>query len=414
MFYLQCSIHPLRMARGRRQCIGAAVALSLFLTALAVLQMQSMHETTAASVTVPAALRLLSYQPPGNGWNNQRIALENALVLAKLLNRTLLVHPLSPHELGAKLKAGHQSGYEAYNLLNESDLLPLSHFMDLEQMAQLVPVIEVNTSHNRFKADHSHLTWRNVCHSSGFGYWVDQPPAMAAEVLLLSKQKFTSNLIWKQKCAEEQQRAERDPSPIVRFVTELAATEDEMLYFEQGTLFGIQLRFTTLEMALTAQGWVMKHVLYNREVWGRVNIVAKRLGTYNAVQVRRRIHMDSKLPPSYWIDQMEAMFSKDVPVYVATDEPDQSWFLPFKTAGFNVYFANDFPDVLDFTHVPKSVRMDLLGVHEQCICQKAVKFVPSPASTFDAFIKRHRGEVRMKDGLMMETLHSCWIGHQTQ
>ena len=375
--------------------------------------MEGAHETASVK-TSAAAVRLLSYQPPGNGWNNQRIALENALVLSKLLNRTLVVHPLAPHELGAKLKAGHQSGYEAYNLLNESDLLPLNHFMDLQQMGRLVPVIEVNTSHTQFKVDYSQLTWRNVCHSSGFGYWVDQPPASATEVLLLSKQKFTSNLIWKQKCIQEQLRAERDPSPIVRFVTEFAADEAEMLYFEQGTLFGVQLRFTTLDMAKTAQDWVLRYVQYSKEVWQRVDIVARRLGNYNAVQVRRRIHMDSKLPPSYWIDQMEAMFPKDVPVYVATDEPDHSWFQPFRDAGFNVYFATDFPDVLDFAYVRKSVRMDLLGVHEQCICLKAGKFVASPASTFDAYIKRHRGEVKMKDGLMMETLHSCWIGHQTQ
>lgn len=376
---------------------------------LHVLQKQGAHDM--ATVKVLAAAKLLSYQPPGNGWNNQRIALENALVMAKLLNRILLVHPLSPHELGAKLKAGHQSGYEAYNLLNESDLLPLKHFMDLEQMSRLVPVIEVNTSHGRFRDEYGHLTWRNVCHSSGFGYWVDQPPAMAAEVLLLSKQKFTSNLIWKQKCSEEQRRAERDPSPIVRFVAEFASDQSEMLYFEQGTLFGIQLRFTTLEMARTAQEWVLRHVRYSKEVWQRVGVVGKRLGTYNAVQVRRKIHMDSKLAPSYWLDQMEAIFPKDIPVYVATDEQDHSWFQPFRAAGFNIYFAEDFPDVLDFTYVPVSVRMDLLGVHEQCICQKAGKFVASPASTFDAFIKRHRGEVKMKDGLMMETLHSYWIGH---
>lgn len=390
-----------------------AIAILLFLVSLAALRVLQPSARVMAGVTGPTAVRFLSYQPPGNGWNNQRIALENALVLAKLLNRTLVVHPLSPHELGAKLKAGHQAGYEAYNLLNESDLLPLNRFMDLQRMAQLVPVIEVNTSHNRFKADFGNLTWKNVCHSSGFGYWVDQQPVMAAEVLLLSKQKFTSNLIWKQKCPEEQHRAERDPSPIVRFITELVADPSEMLYFEQGTLFGIQLRFTTLEMARTAQQWVLHHVQYNSQVWQKVGIIGKRLGNYNAVQVRRRIHMDSRLPPSYWIDQMEAVFQKDIPVYVATDEQDQSWFQPFRDAGFNVYFAGDFPDVLDFTHVPTSVRMDLLGVHEQCICQKAGKFVASPASTFDAFIKRHRGEVKMKDGLMMETLHSCWIGHYT-
>ena len=43
-------------------------------------------------------VKYLSYFPGGGGWNNQRIAFENAVVLAKLLNRTLIVHPLAPHQ----------------------------------------------------------------------------------------------------------------------------------------------------------------------------------------------------------------------------------------------------------------------------------------------------------------------------
>lgn len=357
--------------------------------------------------------RLLSYQPPGNGWNNQRIALENALVLAKLLNRTLMVHPLAPHELGGKLKAGRNPGYVAYNMLNESNLLPLSYFMDLELMSQLVPVISVNTSHTKFIQSYSHLSWRNICHSSGFGYWVDQVPQLKEEVDFLSNQRFVSLGGWKKKCPEEQERAARDPSPIVKFVSDLVDEEAEMLYFEQGTLFGIHIRFTTFEGALAAQNWVLRHVRYSRDVWKRVEAVASRIGTYNAIQVRRKDHMDRKLLPSYWLDRMlERNFSKEMAVYVATDQLDLSWFKPFTETGFRVYFSIDFPDIFNFTHIAGSLRQDFLGVHEQSLCERAVKFVPSPASTFDAFILRHRGEVKMRDGLMIDSLHTYWIRHQ--
>ena len=53
------------------------------------------------SNTLGPGSRYLSYQPLGNGWNNQRIALKNTMVPAKLLNRTLLIHPLALHALGA-------------------------------------------------------------------------------------------------------------------------------------------------------------------------------------------------------------------------------------------------------------------------------------------------------------------------
>ena len=58
-------------------------------------------------------VKYLSYQPPGNGWNNQRVALENAIVMAKLLNRTLLLHPMAPHDKGALYKAGAKQPPEA-------------------------------------------------------------------------------------------------------------------------------------------------------------------------------------------------------------------------------------------------------------------------------------------------------------
>ena len=359
-------------------------------------------------------VRFLSYQPPGNGWNNQRVALENALVLAKLLNRTLIVHPLAPHQLGSKLKAGHHPGYVAYNMLNETNLLPLAHFIDLELLSQLVPVIAINTSHTQFIRDYNGLSWRNVCHSTGFGYWVDQVPQSWEEVEMLSEQRFISSSTWRQKCPEEQERVLKDPSPIVRYVSELNDEEAEMLYFEQGTLFGIHIRFTTRERALEAQNWVVRHVRYKRAVWERVEKIAARLKQYNAIHVHRKMHIDSRLTQNYWIDRMvEKNFSKDFPVYVATDEDNLFWFDPFRAAGYKLYFAVNFSDIFEFTNqFAPSLRSDLLAVHEQCLCEKAVQLVPSPASTFAGFILRHRHEVKTRDGLMMDTLHTYWIGHQ--
>ena len=127
-------------------------------------------------------MKYLSYQPPGNGWNNQRVALENAIVMAKLLNRTLIVHPMAPHDKGALFKAGAHPGYVAYNHLKQSDLVPLSVFLNLKLLSQLVPVQEVVTSHHQFYRDFGQLSWRNICHSMGYGYWMDQQPNTVEEI----------------------------------------------------------------------------------------------------------------------------------------------------------------------------------------------------------------------------------------
>ena len=379
--------------------------------------------------------KYISYQPPGNGWNNQRIVLENALVLAKLLNRTLVVHPLSPHELGNRLKLRYHSGYAAYNALNISDLLPLSKFLDLPLLSEVVPVAEVKNTHAQFLRDFGNITWKRICHSPGYGFWVDQVPQWAEEVELLARQKFSSlGRIWRERCREERDRYERyqknnqhdtlqltspsTASPMIRFVSDLAKDPSDMLYFEEGTLFGMQIRFTTHERALDAQHWVVDHIRYNAAVWKRVGVVSNRLGgqkNYNAIQVRRGDHMDRKLAQSFWIERMiQKNFSKEMPVYVATNNADPHWFQPFLEEGFKLYFSANFTDILNFRDIKETVRNDFLGIHEQCLCEAALHFVPSPASTFNALILRHRGEVREKDGLMMDTLHTYWIKHQSR
>lgn len=379
----------------------------------------------------PRSERYLSYQPPGNGWNNQRIVLENALVLAKLLNRTLVVHPLSPHELGNRLKMRYHFGYAAYNALNVSELLPLSKFLDLRRLSALLPVVEVDTSHPQFRKDFGRMTWKRVCHSPGYGFWVDEAPQWSEDVQLLARQKFSSlGKVWRERCKEERERYQRyhmensnemSPhllSPVIRFVSDLANDPAEMLYFEEGTLFGMQIRFITYEGALAAQRWVVDHVRYNSVVWKRVGVVIDRLGgrkRYNAIQIRRGDHMDRKLGQSFWIERMiEKNFSKEMPVYVATNNADPLWFKPFLDEGFKLYFSVNFTDTLGFKDIRETLKNDYLGIHEQCLCEAALNFVPSPASTFNALILRWRGEVKERDGLMMDTLHTYWIKHQSK
>ena len=366
----------------------------------------------------PAGPRYLSYQPPGNGWNNQRIALENALVLAKLLNRTLIIHPLAPHVLGVKMKAaGRRSGYQSYNLMTDEDLLPPALFLDLQLMSQLVPVVAVNTSHPQFVDAYSDISWTTVCHSVGFGYWVDQHPVTGLESELLSKQRFRPYEVWRKACAEEQHYAEWHPKrPIERYVSDLKRDKSEMLYFEQGTLFAIQIRFTTREKALMAQKWILDHVRYSPQIWRTVNAVAAIMGRFNAIHVRRRYHMDKHLPASYWLNRMVARnFSTSLPVYVATDQYEEELVQLLRSHGFTRLFsAQNFTTLIGVSKLSESLRSDFIGIHEQCICQLAQQFIPSPGSTFAAYILRRRGEVPTKDGLLQERIHAYWIGHQTR
>ena len=381
------------------------------------------HSTTAMNrqiVTSSSKIKYLSYQPPGNGWNNQRIALENALVLAKLLNRTLVVHPMAPHGKGNKLKVGNLQGYEVYNMLTSRDLLPLSEFLDLDLLSKIVPVKEIVTSHPQFVRDYSHLTWRNVCHSPGNGFWVDQLPQTWAQVDLLSKQTFSfAGPTWKERCREEMKRTEvwaknKNSEFLMHYISDLQGDDNDMIYFENGTLFGSQIRFTTLSRTLQAQSWVVDHVRYKNTIWKTVLKAVPTMGPqFNAIQVRRKYHIDRKLKLTYWIERMlEKKFEKNISIYIATDEVVKKWYRPLEDSGYKLYFAVDLQQYLSFNGIRQKFLKDFMAIYEQCICELAGKFVGAPASTYSGLIYRHRSEVQMRDGLMLETLHTFWIGHQ--
>ena len=59
------------------------------------------------------------------------------------------------------------------------------------------------------------LSWRNVCHSMGFGYWMDQRPTTVEEVAMFKRQHFHASKAWRKKCPKEQQQAGDSTSAIV-------------------------------------------------------------------------------------------------------------------------------------------------------------------------------------------------------
>ena len=83
---------------------------------------------------------------------------------------------------------------------------------------------------------------------------------------------------------------------------------------------------------------------------------------------------------------------------------DTSWFL----------LVINFHDLLQFHDVPDDAIEDVTstGVYEQLLCEKADKFVATPGSTFSVLILRNRNEIEVEDGLLMNSLHTFWIGHQ--
>ena len=364
-------------------------------------------------------VKYLSYQPPGGGWNNQRIVFENAVVLAKLLNRTLIVHPLAPH---LELLQIHMGDYERYNLLPKEKLLPLSNVMDLKLLSKLIPVKEFMSSHVEFQNSSNHLRWAQICHNGLLGIWVDTIPRETdAEKWKLLRRQMNKSLpayqnipSYRRICKTELKKFEADNvRPVWGIMNELAHRNEELMYFSEGCLRQ-GLFFFDRKTVLNTHEWIVRFVQFAPEIWKRVMAVLEAIkNPFNAIHVRRSDHPSSfQVKQKYWLKKLKANRALKLTrkLYIATDEKNKTWFQPFRKAGYNLFFAEDFEAQLSSNSIDSTFDQDILGVCEQLICAHADKFVGSYYSSFTMFIKRLKQQLTWKKGmLLLKPYATKWI-----
>jgi hypothetical protein len=183
--------------------------------------------------------RYLAYLPH-SGFHNQRIALENALVLARILNRTLLVPPA---HLGSNVVSYH-SFDELYRLLSHSGKQGLLH---CSKVPSGVSPPECWDYH-----DYTHLSWdwlvdlssvaieQPLFHHELFTYpWLENPPP---DTLTLRDQTA-----YDFRFVDYTPAPDAPPHPRYRLaypISTLAASNAQLI--QLGTLFGsARLRLTS-------------------------------------------------------------------------------------------------------------------------------------------------------------------------
>lgn len=364
----------------------------------------------------------LTYQPPDGGWNNHRIALENALIMAKLLNRTLIVHPVASHDMAISSRhknLAHWRNLEkqwginwVYNYMDERDLVPISQVLDLKRMRNIVDVYEVNTTHKQFLVEFSNLKWHRVCHSDALGFWVDAIPA--GNESLTRGIEFVPNNSSRsvRACPREVERHKHARKPVIRqILSELQNVQADVIYLSQDTSYKANVRFFRRENALLAHEWILNNMRFSPRVYNKAfQILSILPRPFNAIHVRRTDHkISASMAPSHWLQSMarQGFRAVSTALYVATDEPDRDWFEPFHRAGYQLYFSDEF-----FKPSGRSFDMDIKGLHDQVICIHAKLFVGSKSSSFSGFIYRSRGEVMRRDGLILSHMPVGWLGHK--
>ena len=386
------------------------------------LKERQLHNEVAKSHIQTSRRLYLTYQPPDGGWNNHRIALENALIMAKLLSRTLIVHPVASHDMAISLRKKHLAQWRnlekhsginwVYNNMAERDLVPISRVLDLRRMRHIVDVYEVKSNHQKFLDEFSHLKWHSVCHSDALGFWVDSIPE--GNESLTRGIDFVPNNSSRsvRACPVEITRHKQTLKPVIRrILDELQNVKADVIYLSQDTSYKANVRFFHIKNAYKAQGWILSSMWFSPHVYTKAfQILAILPRPFNAIHVRRTDHkLSSSQAPSHWLHNMADQHFLNVSsaVYVATDELDRRWFAPFYEAGYQLYFSDEF-----FEPSGRSFDTDIRGLHDQVICIHAKLFVGSKSSSFSGFIYRSRGEVMRKDGLVLSHMPVGWLGHK--
>jgi hypothetical protein len=76
--------------------------------------------------------RYFAYQPSG-GWNNQRLLVENALIICRLTNRTCIAPPAAPHS----------NYFPNYNRLPASAVTGMPRLLNFDKLNEVAPLVAV-------------------------------------------------------------------------------------------------------------------------------------------------------------------------------------------------------------------------------------------------------------------------------
>mmetsp|Transcript_16596 Transcript_16596/g.28734 ORF Transcript_16596/g.28734 Transcript_16596/m.28734 type:complete len:810 (+) Transcript_16596:647-3076(+) len=317
------------------------------------------------------------YQPSG-GFNNQRIQLEEALVICMTLNRTCVL----PHA------AQHTNFYMRYNLLAAAKTTSMQRVFDFEALNQIVDVLSIP----------SNMTLRSWVDALGGTQYVGDtmypikvPLADGVDwrVVMRNSKTFNSQYRWTEGTVKLFFKAEKA----------------KFLYFANHTMWGaLDFNIFAEEMRL-----VKRNLRYTDDIKRVAIYLANNMGDYNALHVRRgdkkreaNFQIVARNAESYAKAMMKYQKSTKT-LYIASDESDANYFTPLSDAGFNIvrWQTVDSEGILKtfLQQYPAVMFMGMLGIIEQLLCAYAYRFLGSSYSTFTTMILRLRRSMPFLGGI---------------
>jgi len=368
--------------------------------------------------------KYIAFQLDQGGFNNIRMSFEILMVLAKAMDRILILPPDQPMYL---LKnGGHKQGYglrdffhmEGESFKNRVDFITMADFVHKEAVpggrfpASMADLPDIMKAARECRAGSMHI--KGVAPPCGI---IDD---------YLSHHGVIPNITSRHECfvfdegmyyngvpedAESAKEFCGSGNRKMVYFTKDMQTPD-LLYIPAGTKqyrmlahFYGYIHFTDTSLGNFFKRYIRDLVRYRDEIFCTAGKIIYSLqkaakqrgfavepdgsGGYSALHVRRGDFQYKKMKISGedWYENTKSVWQKNEILYIATDEKNKTFFEPFRRAGHVLYFLDDFADIVGTeTH-----DQNHAGMIETIVAARSRAFAGTYFSTFSGYINRLRG-----------------------
>eukprot|EP01097_Dermamoeba_algensis_P008487 TRINITY_DN5684_c0_g1_i1.p1 TRINITY_DN5684_c0_g1~~TRINITY_DN5684_c0_g1_i1.p1 ORF type:complete len:480 (-),score=112.40 TRINITY_DN5684_c0_g1_i1:162-1565(-) len=321
----------------------------------------------------PESEKYLAFDTWRGGFNNERMSVEFAFVLAYLTNRTLVIPPPFP-----------------LYLLTFS---ALEDYFDIEDMKKAVPTISWAQFYRKFpQLNEKNLDGiERVAHTLN---WTDSTIGRS----VYCHPKIPTN--------------ERDIKRLKLFAggraenplqSEESWKDQKVLFIKQRVLLGNYYQFfffSNVEEERRVKHLVKNYLHYNQRFFEAADKILNLLPvSFSSFHLRKgdfQFKDMRNIDPPVFYNNIRELFDPKEALYAATDERDQkireSYFSQFK-GNHSVYVLDDFAQILKASNI----EGQFMGMIEQIICAQSRLFVGTRLSTFSSYITRLRAHMGMAD-----------------
>ncbi|KAL3788358.1 hypothetical protein HJC23_009164 [Cyclotella cryptica] len=361
--------------------------------------------------------KYLAFSMDGGGFNNIRMSLEIVFVLAAAMGRTLILPPDQPMYLLRHDAANRRRGLAGFFDMEGKSFKERVKFITMEEFlkkeatpgGQFVTLPEEYEELSKLSREGCDLMKVSCGRIHDYLTKHGTTPNITAthhQCFVVDDSMFHNGVPGKPESAK--QFCSSGHREMVYLTRQMQ--EPQLLYIQAGkpatrmlAHFYGYIHFTDPSYDNYFRRYVRDLLHYRHEIFCAAGKIVKALqslgeqhgfradsegiGGYSSFHIRRGDfqYRKMKLSADEWYNNTKDVLMKNEFLYIATDEKDKSFFLPFQQAGHYIFFLDNFEQFLG------GIDPNHRGMIETVIASRGRAFVGTYRSTFSGYINRLRG-----------------------